>query len=297
MLGADAVGGQPRRRWHHHHRPSRHPYHLQPGLAERTLRGYGAHEVVGHNVRMRMPSRITAARRLSGQLPDHGAGQIIGIGREVVGRRKDGSTFPMELASAPSRLRDVHYFTGIVRDVTERKRDQERMRSIVDHVIDGIITIDERGTVESFNPAAEAIFGYAASQVIGHNVHMSGSSPTTASTTATWRIIYNRGSQDHRHCREVYRPRKIDDVPHGPCRQRLPPGNPPLFHRHRARHLGAQTDRRGAPCQRVEIPGAAGRRHQGLCGGDADPGGHMGAGPWRRTTVRVHCGRKSSACR
>ena len=48
----------------------------------------------------------------------------------------------------------------------------ERMRSIMDHVIDGIITIDARGIVATFNPAAERIFGYQAAEVIGRNVKM-----------------------------------------------------------------------------------------------------------------------------
>src|SRR5437764_1381212 len=56
--------------------------------------------------------------------------------------------------------------------VQESAEPAERMRSIVDHVIDGIITIDERGTVESYNPAAESLFGYSASEVIGQNVKM-----------------------------------------------------------------------------------------------------------------------------
>src|SRR5687767_11454764 len=48
----------------------------------------------------------------------------------------------------------------------------ERMRSVVDHVIDGIITIDDRGLIQSFNPAAEELFAYTASEVIGQNVKM-----------------------------------------------------------------------------------------------------------------------------
>ena len=51
-------------------------------------------------------------------------------------------------------------------------RAEERMRSIVDHVVDGIISIDERGKVTTFNRAAERIFGYTAAEAIGQNVRM-----------------------------------------------------------------------------------------------------------------------------
>ena len=44
---------------------------------------------------------------------------------------------------------------------------EERMRSVVDHVLDGIITIDAEGTVATFNRAAERLFGYAAADVVG----------------------------------------------------------------------------------------------------------------------------------
>ena len=56
--------------------------------------------------------------------------------------------------------------------VEESAEAVERMRSVVNHVVDGIITIDDSGTVTTFNPAAERIFGFAASEVIGQNVKM-----------------------------------------------------------------------------------------------------------------------------
>src|SRR3954467_15184177 len=59
-----------------------------------------------------------------------GTGQkkIIGIGREVIGLRKDGSTFPMDLAVSEVRLGSRRLFTGIVRDISERKQTEEQLR-------------------------------------------------------------------------------------------------------------------------------------------------------------------------
>ena len=85
--------------------------------------GYATDEVVGRNVKMLMPEPYS--REHDGYL-DHylntGDAQVIGIGREVEGRRKDGSTFPMDLAVSQMEMHGEVMFTGIVRDITERKR-------------------------------------------------------------------------------------------------------------------------------------------------------------------------------
>src|SRR5437764_12838925 len=106
-----------------------------------------------------------------------GQKKIIGIGREVVGRRKNGSVFPMDLSVGEARDGDEPIFVGIIRDITDRKaaelaqRESElRLRSILDTVPDAIIVIDARGTIQSFSPAAERLFGYASVEVVGHNV-------------------------------------------------------------------------------------------------------------------------------
>lgn len=151
---------------------------------ERTF-GYSAGELIGRNVNMLMPEPY--AREHDGYLANYlhtGVKKIIGIGREVSGRRKDGSIFPMELSVGEARDGAEPIFVGIIRDITERKsaesalRESElRWRSIVNTVPDAIIVIDAHGTIESFSPAAERLFGYAAEEVIGHNVKMLMPSP------------------------------------------------------------------------------------------------------------------------
>jgi len=153
--------------------------------ATERLFGYATGELVGHNVAMLMPRPYAGEH--DGYLANYlntGTKKIIGIGREVAGRRKDGSVFPMELSVGEARDGDEPIFVGIIRDITERKaaeialRESElRWRSIVDTVPDAIIVIDARGNVESFSPAAERLFGYAVEEVIGRNVKMLMPSP------------------------------------------------------------------------------------------------------------------------
>src|SRR5262249_45719879 len=138
--------------------------------ATERIFGYSASELVGNNVNMLMPEPYAAEH--DGYLVNYlrtGAKQIIGIGREVAGRGRDGSIFPMELSVGEAREDGEAIFVGIIRDITERKaaeaalRESElRWRSIVDTVPDAIILIDAAGTVESFSPAAERLFGYGA---------------------------------------------------------------------------------------------------------------------------------------
>ena len=91
--------------------------------ASESIFGYAVGEVIGKNIKILMPEAI--AMRHDGYLEAYrrtGEKSIIGATRELEGRRKDGSTFPMELSVSRVDLGDTHVFTGIVRDITERKQ-------------------------------------------------------------------------------------------------------------------------------------------------------------------------------
>lgn len=100
--------------------------------AERIF-GYEAGEIIGRNVKVLMPNPYR--QKHDGYLADYsrtGHARIIGIGREVVGRRKDGTVFPMDLSVSEVRLEARRIFTGFVRDITERKRLEKEVLEISD---------------------------------------------------------------------------------------------------------------------------------------------------------------------
>jgi PAS domain S-box-containing protein len=98
--------------------------------AERTF-GYKAQEVIGKNVSVLMPSPYREEHdNYMAHYRRTGHAKIIGIGREVFGQRKDGSIFPLDLAVSEVRLADRRLFTGFIRDITERKRAEEKLAEL-----------------------------------------------------------------------------------------------------------------------------------------------------------------------
>lgn len=98
--------------------------------AAESIFGYQAEEVLGENVKLLMPPPYQDEHdSYIRNYLDTGHRKIIGIGREVLGQRKDGSTFPIDLAVSEVDFGHRRIFTGLVRDITERRRlEQEALR-------------------------------------------------------------------------------------------------------------------------------------------------------------------------
>lgn len=133
--------------------------------------GYREDEVIGQNVRILMPEpyRNEHDNYIQRYLMT-GERRIIGVDRVVVGRRKDGSTFPMKLAVGEMKSGDRRYFTGFIRDLTEREESAARLQEIQGELA-RLARVNELGEMAStlaheLNQPLSAIANYAQGCVI-----------------------------------------------------------------------------------------------------------------------------------
>jgi PAS domain S-box-containing protein len=151
---------------------------LQFNKAAERLFGYSASEMIGKPLTMLMPDRFHGPhlagfnRYLTTQDP-----HVVGKSLELAGRTRDGTEFPLELSLAAWKSGEEIFFTGIIRDITERKKSQQLLRETEEHfrvllesVKDyAILTLDADGHVTSWNSGAERIMGYRAEEIVGRH--------------------------------------------------------------------------------------------------------------------------------
>ncbi|MGE5514558.1 MAG: PAS domain S-box protein [Bacteroidota bacterium] len=137
--------------------------------------GYDTHEVVGRNVSMLMPepdrsAHDTYLRRYA----ETGKAQVIGIGRQVRGLRKDGTTFPLDLAVAEMRQGELITFIGVVRDITDRKRvedalveSEQRFRDLAESASDWFWEMDGEFQFSFVSGRVRQVLGVGPSFFVG----------------------------------------------------------------------------------------------------------------------------------
>jgi PAS domain S-box-containing protein len=138
------------------------------------LFGYSASELTGKGFGFLIPELDQEQHNVS--LEYYGVSdeaRTLGQGREVMGFRKDGSFFPLEIAVSEMMLGGERYFTGILRDISTRKQAEEALRkagalqsAIFNSANFSSIATDAKGVIQIFNVGAERMLGYAAAEVM-----------------------------------------------------------------------------------------------------------------------------------
>jgi diguanylate cyclase (GGDEF)-like protein/PAS domain S-box-containing protein len=148
--------------------------------AERIF-GHTAEEIIGQPVTLLMPERyrehcLTGLHRYLRT----GEARVVGSTIELVGLRKDGSEFPIEMSLGESQEDGERLFTGVMRDVTERKEgekaikeSEERFRSLVQNTSEIITILEADGTIRYVSPAVERVMGYKPEEQVGINAFAS----------------------------------------------------------------------------------------------------------------------------
>jgi PAS domain S-box-containing protein len=141
--------------------------------AAAALFGYAEEEVIGRPIELIIPERFRNSHRDGlRRVSSGGPSRVIGKTVELAALRKNKSEFPVELSLATWFLDDERYFTGIIRDISERKQAEQKFRSVTESAIDAIISADHTGNIVSWNNAATRILGYTSEDAIGRQLEL-----------------------------------------------------------------------------------------------------------------------------
>lgn len=136
--------------------------------------GYEADEIIGENIHDMLTDGRDKELTREGCEQFKLSGESAGIGRtmELVGKRKSGEEFPVELSLSAVKLKEKWNAIGILRDISERKaneRELQKLKSAVVHNPASIVITDIDGTIEYVNPKFKDITGYSSEEAVGNN--------------------------------------------------------------------------------------------------------------------------------
>jgi PAS domain S-box-containing protein len=140
--------------------------------AERLF-GWEREDLVGRPVEMLVPERFRAGH------PDHRAGYLsdpdvrdAGARRELLALRRDGSELPVEISLSPLRTAGGTLVLGTIRDVSDRRRAEEKFRGLLEAAPDAMVIVDAKGEIVLVNTQAEQLFGYRREEMLGRPVEL-----------------------------------------------------------------------------------------------------------------------------
>lgn len=141
--------------------------------AAEKLWEYSAEEVMGKNVKILVPREIRDKHdSLVNANRETRVDKIVGTSRDIELETKSGKRIWANLSLSRIELDGEIGYTAFARDITAERAAKEQMEQVLHQAIDAVVTIDKDNIVTFYNPSAEELWGYSASEVIGRNVKM-----------------------------------------------------------------------------------------------------------------------------
>ena len=135
--------------------------------------GYSREELIGKFVEFLIPGDfkgIHEKHRM--QYTQSPKVRSMGVGLELFAVKKDGTQFPVEISLSPLKTNDGMLISSSVRDITERKKSEEKFRGLLEAAPDAMVIVDENGRILLINRQTETMFGYSRDDLIGKTVEI-----------------------------------------------------------------------------------------------------------------------------
>lgn len=142
-------------------------------LQVENLFGYSRHELIGKPVEILIPSELR--HKHTGHRADfikEARVRSMGAGIELKAVRKDNTSFPVEISLSPIKTKEGLLVSASIRDITNRKKSEEKFRSLLDSAPDATVIVDEKGAIQMINHQTENLFGYTRDELVGKQVEI-----------------------------------------------------------------------------------------------------------------------------